>query len=219
MEGCGTDGKGACVETDPQKLADNARKVAILEQKADEKSCRNGDFNRCGGVQGFQLQITLSAGADIDLTNGNGETVDPLIFYGVSFVIDKHGGFQLYGLTRDLKFDPYFSPGSAEDAYPMDYTGAGVTIAGGVIRGTEFAAIGTDAYAGRSVDWALGGGPISVDHYELFDEAIGTTDATKVSGDDIGISLGFPVSGGSFAMFAHPMTRRIGFPIRDPYSD
>jgi hypothetical protein len=209
-------GKKGAQETD---IINNAQKEKKEKRKIDEMTCRNGNFAYCSGYQGFQIQLTLLAGMSTNLVNMRGENVSPMLFYGVSLVFDKHGGMQIYGLTRDIKFDPYFTPGVAEKAHSMNYTGAGVTLAGGIIGGTEFAAKGTDAYAGRSIDAGLGIGLISVDHYEFFDEKVGKTDGTKVYGDDIGFSAGTPVSGGSFAVFAHPITSRIGFPIQDPYSE
>jgi hypothetical protein len=218
VEGCGDDGKDKCVETDPIKIANDARKLKTIERRADEVACRNGNYARCSGIQGFQIQISITAGLPTDLTNMRGQNLDPLLFYGVSFVFDKHGGFQVYGLTRDVQFDPYYKPGPAENAYPMDYAGAGATVAGGFIYGSEFAAKGTSAYAGPSVDKAVGYGPVSLDHYDLFDESSGTIDGTKVSGDDIGFNIGTPVSGGSFAINAHPWFFRIGPTIQDPWA-
>jgi hypothetical protein len=171
------------------------------------------------GPDGFQIQLTLSAGMDTNLVNMRGENVDPMIFYGISIVFDKHGGLQIYGLTRDIKFNPYYTPGAAEKAYPMNYTGAGITLAVGTIGGTEFAKEGTNAYAARSVDFGASAGPLAIDHWELFDETTGKTDMTKGYGNDIGYSLGAPVSGGSFAMFAHAITPRLGPPIQDLYSE
>jgi RHS repeat-associated protein len=206
-----------CNATPLQKAID-AQKVKKLKRKVDERRCRNGNSAHCSGYQGVQLQVTVAVGTPTNLKNSKGDNVSPLIFYGISIVADKHGGIQLYGLKRDISFNPYFETGPAEDAHPMNYGGAGITIAGGVIRGTEFAAKGTNAYAGRSVDTGIGGGILAVDHYELFDEKAGKLDSAKVSGDDIGISFGFPASGGSFAVVAQELTPRIGLPIRDPYS-
>jgi hypothetical protein len=216
-EGCGAEGKSRCHASDLE-IAINKQKEAPLKRDADEMRCRKGDYAHCAGIQGFQIQITLSAGLPTQLTNSQGSNVSPLIFYGISLVFDKHGGFQVYGLTRDVQFDPYYKPGPAENEYPMDYAGAGVTLAGGFIYGSEFAARGTSAYAGPSLDKTMGYGPVSVDHYDLFDEISGRIDGTKVSGDDLGYSIGTPVSGGSFAINSHPWFPRIGPTIQDPWA-
>jgi hypothetical protein len=217
-QGCGDDGKGACVETDPVKIAKNAQHIANLHHRSDESRCRHGDYARCGGYQGLQLQLTVSAGYASFLTNNNGDNLSPNIFYGVSLVVDKYGGFQIFGLTRDISFTPYYNSGPADHANPSTYNGAGATASIGVIHGSKFAAEGTEAYARQTVDKTLGGGPLSVDHYDYFDENTGITDGTQVSGDDIGLSIGTPVSGGSFAMFAHPWFPRIGPAIQDPWA-
>ena len=220
VEGCGEDGKGACHASDLEK-ASNAQKVKKLKHKADERRCRDGNSAYCSGIQGAQIQLTLTVGMPTNLTNGQGDNVSPMIFYGLSIVADKHGGIQLFSLKRDISFNPYFETGATEDAYPMNYAGAGITIAGGTIYGSQFAAKGTEAFAGRSVDMGVGAGELAVDHYETFDETTGQLDGTKVSGDDMGISLGFPASGGSFAVVAQPLFNmpRIGLPIRDPYDE
>jgi hypothetical protein len=217
-QGCGEDGKGACIETDPIKIAKNAQHIANLQHRSDESRCRNGEFARCSGVQGFQIQFTISAGMATSLTNSQGDNISPNIFYGISLVFDKHGGFQIFGLTRDISFTPYYNSGPADHANPSTYTGAGLTLAGGTIYGSQFAAQGTSAYGGRSVDKTLGYGDVSVDHYDVFNASTGTTDGTQVSGDDIGLSLGTPASGGSFAINSHPWFPRIGPAIQDPWA-
>ena len=197
----------------------NSQHNAIRERQANEAHCRNGNYAYCSGIQGFQIQITLTAGMPTQIVNNSGANISPLLFYGISFVFDKHGGFQAYGLTRDISFDPHFQAGSAEKSYPMNYGGAGITLAAGTIYGSEFAAKGTEAYGGTSVDRSLGIGPVNIDHYDLFNESTGSIDGTKVSGDDIGISVGTPVSGGSFAIFSNALMPRIGLPIQSPFID
>ena len=47
MEGCGDDGKGACVETDPNKIAANARILKRLEREAHDRKCAAGNDAYC----------------------------------------------------------------------------------------------------------------------------------------------------------------------------
>lgn len=174
-----------------------------------------GSYAHCSGVAGFQIQVSFIAGIPTNI-EPNGINLSPSIFHGYSLVFDKYGGFQVFTLRRDVTFDPYFSPGPAEKENPWNFMGAGGTLAIGVIRGTEFEKLGTEAYKGRSVDVTGGMGPISVDSYAYFDEATLTTDPTKLSRDDTGLSMGTIVSGGSFAMYADPWFDRIGLPISSP---
>ena len=202
------------IETDPQKIADNAKKVETLKHKAKEKQCRNGNFANCGGYQGFQLQFTFTAGWPTQLQDNKEQNVDPILFFGISFVVDKHGGFQIYTLRRDIKFSPTYTPGVAESAYPSEYAGASISAAVGTIGGTDFAVNGTTAYKGPVVDYVLG----SVDHYEMVDKT-GRADLTRLYGDDVALlSVGSP-NGGQLATYAEPLFNmpRIGPPIRDPY--
>ncbi len=215
VQGCGEGEKGACVENDPIKKAKDAQKLASLKHKSDEQRCRNGSYEYCSGYQGFQIQINIATGILPEYHPGEKSARDwkPLLVVGVSLVFDKHGGFQLYGNWRDPE-----QYGAAEKAYPTKYIGFGGSIAIGAIHGTEFAAKGTEAFAGETVDWTASGGPIAVDHYEMFDESTGKTDGTKFSGDDIGLSVGTP-SIGRIAVTAYPLTPRLGLPIRDLYDE
>ena len=213
-EGCGDDGKAKCHASDLEIVLNN-QKMTILQKEADERSCRKGNYAHCSGVAGVQIQVSITAGIPTEI-NPNGVNLSPAIFYGYSLVFDKYGGFQIFTLKRDIKFDPYFNPGPAERANPWTFMGAGATLAAGVIRGTEFEKLGTEAYTGRAVDTAGGLSIVSADSYAYFDEATGTTDPTRLSGDDIGISAGTFASGGTFAMYADPWFDRIGLAIANP---
>ncbi len=160
---------------------------------------------------GFQFQITWAVGFPVDAHRGvNREPVSPLLFGGVSIVLDDDQGFQIYRLGRDIEFNPTLEQGPGELANPTKLLAAGVTISGGPIFGSGFEEMGTDAYEGLATDSVIGYGSISVDKYVYLDPQTGAPNPEYLTGYDFGISLGFPASVGTVTTKAFPVIRRQG---------
>jgi hypothetical protein len=75
-QGCGDDGKGACVETDPVKIAKNAQHLAKLNKDAYKNKCSGGNKSYCDGnpveIAAFTLtgMIGVSAAGEFVLGGG-----------------------------------------------------------------------------------------------------------------------------------------------------
>jgi RHS repeat-associated protein len=167
-------------------------------------------------IGGWQVQFTGVIGYPSNFHKRNGEKFSFLLFYGISFVFDFDGGFQLYGLQRDIKFNPRLEQGPAELKYSTDVLGLGATVASGPIFGEGIKGEngGTTNYEGQAVDYLLGAGPLSIDYYAAFDAKTGATNPNKLHGFDIGYSVGLPFSYGKMATYGIPWMKRQDINLR-----
>jgi hypothetical protein len=154
--------------------------------------------------------LTGIAGFPTNIPRMNGETVSFLLFYGISIVFDFDGGIQIFGLKRDINFDPQFIQGPAETKYKTDVLGLGLTIATGPLfgHGMKEENGGTSSFAGKAVDYLGGAGLISVDYYETYNSELERTNRGWLNGIDLGYSIGMPFSFGRVSTIAIPWTNR-----------
>jgi hypothetical protein len=101
-QGCGDDGKGACVETDPVKIAKDSQHIAKLRQDVNKRQCASGNENSCTYYDHFGRNVLRDLGAlgDELIETGNalwdgltdsastvsvGDVVEPIVNLGCSY--------------------------------------------------------------------------------------------------------------------------------------
>jgi len=132
-----------------------------------------------------------------------GKKIPTVLYWGLSFVTDNNGGFQIFYETLDIYFDPTLKLNPGEKANPSELFGIGVSATRGPIWRTDGEPFETSNYAGEAIS---GGGSwdiITADYYESYPN-------TNINGLDAGISFGAPSIWG-ISTYAHPITPRIDF--------
>jgi hypothetical protein len=156
---------------------------------------------------GNQIQINISLGINIG----------PLFltYYSLSFVTDHGGGAQLYFTKRDQDFNEGsgFEAGASEKANPTSmFSLGGASVTWGAIDGSDFRQRGTEAMQGKAASAVFSVGSFSSDAYAYADPETGKIDPSMLSGFDIGVGYGGPVTYGNISTTSIPLTPRIQMP-------
>jgi RHS repeat-associated protein len=188
-----------------------------------ETDCKVGEYKRSQTppnpslIKGTQIQIGIIVGFPVDTFNDPNIAPFPLLVYNLNFVFDRDGGVQIFQTTRNAYFvsDQYggisYRPGDAELESPSRILSAALTLAVGVIGGSDFET--TKNYEGLVRDYQFGVGPVGGDYYEYFDKNSNTFDGSKFWGFDIGYSVGVPFTFGKVTLTSTPLTPRFQNPF------